>query len=367
MIFVRCERSKHQEAREFFMKLYDGTPRKYPRGDMLFFIPITARLTDEYTDAQRAKYLFNHQSYTGDEDCEAIVGSKPLNTGVTLQDGTIVTIRTLLKSLPAEPGMTRPRLFQVVDPHPTKPCVLVTFQRSDRLYIEQRKETLEDDLISYLLIGEIDNLLEDPTDGLSFLNAHHKHKGKVIRVQAPSKEHQEFVAHANKLLNSPPKKRTASAVDRSTSQNQVHCSSSSATAAAMTYSGIVQSQTTSTTSTRSTAAKPRSTTTTTTTTTSQTIMAVVETRFQMIEQENINQRTQFESVQNKVIQQRERLHNVEAHTSNISDDIAAMMAFWKITPAGKREHLEIGNKESAVGQANHHASTDYSVLEDNCF
>jgi hypothetical protein len=96
-------------------------------------------------------------------------------------------------------------------------------------------------------------------------------------------------------------------------------------------------------------------------------MAVVETRFQMIEQENINQRTQFESVQNKVIQQRERLHNVEAHTSNISDNMAAMMIFWKITPAGKRKHLEIGNKESAVGQANHHASTDYSVLEDNCF
>jgi hypothetical protein len=54
MIFIRSERSKKEETTQFFLKLYDGTPKRYPRGDMLFFIPVTTKLEAEYTDAQRA-------------------------------------------------------------------------------------------------------------------------------------------------------------------------------------------------------------------------------------------------------------------------------------------------------------------------
>jgi hypothetical protein len=35
MIFVRSERSKKTQAQDFFLSLYDGTPKEYPRGDML--------------------------------------------------------------------------------------------------------------------------------------------------------------------------------------------------------------------------------------------------------------------------------------------------------------------------------------------
>jgi hypothetical protein len=52
MIFVRSERSKKEETTKFFLKLYDGTPKRYPRGDMLFFIPVASKLEAEYTDAQ---------------------------------------------------------------------------------------------------------------------------------------------------------------------------------------------------------------------------------------------------------------------------------------------------------------------------
>ena len=43
MIFIRSERSKKEEATQFFLKLYDGTPKQYPRGDMLFFIPVSSK------------------------------------------------------------------------------------------------------------------------------------------------------------------------------------------------------------------------------------------------------------------------------------------------------------------------------------
>jgi hypothetical protein len=150
MIFVRSERSKKEEATQFFLKLYDGTPKRYPRGDMLFFIPVSSKLEAEYTDTQRAKYLFNHQAYLGDEDCFAIHGLSDLDTKLILKDGKSATIHTLLKSLPAPKGMNRPRLFQVVDFVPSQNCVLLTFQRSDRALVEERQVDLEVELCDQL-------------------------------------------------------------------------------------------------------------------------------------------------------------------------------------------------------------------------
>jgi len=78
---------------------------------MLFFIPISSKLENDYTDEQRTKYLFNHTTFIGDEDCMAIYGLANLSNKVTMKDGSIIMIRTLLKSLPASPGMSRNRLF----------------------------------------------------------------------------------------------------------------------------------------------------------------------------------------------------------------------------------------------------------------
>jgi hypothetical protein len=51
MIFVTTECSKVDLVREVLQNLYDGTPKAYPRGDMLFFIPL--RGNDPYTPEQR--------------------------------------------------------------------------------------------------------------------------------------------------------------------------------------------------------------------------------------------------------------------------------------------------------------------------
>jgi hypothetical protein len=91
----------------------------------------------------------------------------------------------------------------------------------------------------------------------------------------------------------------------------------------LSYSGMVQAQTT---HTRSVAA-PNGVTTTTTTQTSQTVMGVIETRFQRIEleQKSLNH----------------RLNNVENRTITTDENIRAMMSHWKITPVPtKRKFLD---------------------------
>lgn len=335
MIFIRSERSKKEEATNFFLKLYDGTPKRYPRGDMFFFIPVTSKLEVEYSDAQRTKFLFNHQAYLGDEDCFVIFGLSDLETNVTLKDGKMVTIRTLLKSLPASAGMARPRLFQVVDFVPSQNCVLVTFQRSDRALVEDRQLELEVELSDQLTPGDASKLFVDETQGLRFGQAYHKNKGKVIRIHNPSQTHRDFVQYADRLLSSPPKKRTNAEMTMENTQKQRQ-----ANAANISYSGIVQAHMT---HTRSVAA-PNGVTTTTTTQTSQTVTAVMETRFRNIEHEQ-------QALSN-------RLYRVENRTVTTDENIRAMMAHWNINPASsKRKFIENGvNDENLSSAGNAHLS-----------
>jgi hypothetical protein len=313
MIFVQSERSKKEEATKFFLSLYDGTPKRYPRGDMLFFIPVTSKLEDDYTDAQRVKFIFNHTAYLGEEDCTAIFGFTDINTQILLKDGKQVALRTLLKSLPASTGMSRPRLFQVVDPNGGQNCTLVTFQRCDRPAIEERKATLEDELCSHLAPGEIGKALKDETDSLRFVGAFHKNKGEVIRIHNPSKTHLDFMEHADRLLSSPPKKRSNSTMvtpDQSVTTSSTSTPTVSVQTGNINYSQAVQAYTT---QIRSVNIQPRGgMTMTTMTQTSQLVSAVMESRFQTIEQEQQDIK--------------HRLHSVEHRTTTTDENIRLMMA-----------------------------------------
>jgi len=134
-------------------------------------------------------------------------------------------------------------------------------------------------------------------------------------------------------------------------------SSKSAPAAVMptgnlSYSGVVRAQRT---HTRSVAAT-NGVTTATTTQTSQTVMAVMETRFQSIEEEQ-------QSLKH-------RLSNVETRTVTTDENIRAMMARWKITPAPiKRKFIddqEYDENSSAAGNAILLASSEQGQGA-NCF
>jgi len=336
MIFVRAERSKKEEVRKFFLDLYDGTPKKYPRGDMLLFIPVTSKLESDYTDNQRTKYLFNHTTYLGDQDCIAIFGLNNLTNEVTLKDGSIITVRTLLKSLPASPGMSRNRLFQVVDPAANQDCVIATFQRCDKSFIEDRKFLLATEILSYLAPGQASVVFVDELESVSFVDAHHKNKGKVVRVHFPTQTHQEFVKHADSILSSPPKKRSHTAVD----QPQPSVPLRSIQLNNVTYSGAVQAQTTRTRS----VVQPDGTCTTTTTQMSQTVMSVLDTRFKVIEEEQSYLKQRITGVENKA--------------TNIDGNIQAIMKHLQITPVNYKRKPEGDLEEESVMEYANHSITN---------
>jgi hypothetical protein len=159
----------------------------------------------------------------------------------------------------------------------------------------------------------------------------------VIKIHNPSQVHLDFVHYADSLLSSPPKKRSNASMNKTDSSSKTINSKT----AGISYSGVVQAQTTHTRS----VADPNGVTTTTTTQTSQTVMAVVETRFQNIEHEQ-------QSIKN-------RLSSVEQRTMSTDENIRAMMAHWKITPAPiKRKFIENAENESITGNANLLVMTD---------
>jgi hypothetical protein len=57
MIFVRFKQSKKEEAQKALQEIYVGSIKQYPHGDVLFFIPLSSTLEDDYTPAQRDRFI----------------------------------------------------------------------------------------------------------------------------------------------------------------------------------------------------------------------------------------------------------------------------------------------------------------------
>jgi hypothetical protein len=57
-------------------------------------------------EEQRDKFIFNHETYIGEEEVTAIHVLIELNPEVILKEGKAATIRTLLKKLLATNGMS---------------------------------------------------------------------------------------------------------------------------------------------------------------------------------------------------------------------------------------------------------------------
>jgi hypothetical protein len=328
MIYVRAERSKKEDARKIMQKIYDGTKKQYPRGDMMLFIPIISKLEDEYSPDQRDKFIFNHERFLGDEDCTAIFGLCDLNNVLTLKNNSKVSIRTLLKGIPSHPAMSKPRLFHIVDPNATQQCTLVTFQKGDRSLVAESLDHLQDTLISLLAPNQLHRIFLDPKQGIRFVTAYHKFRGKFVKVHDPSPEHVEFLQRSESILTSPPKKRPTPHPHRPA---QTTVATTAAAAASLTYSGIVQQ---STTCTRSVEQQPsnvdNNTTTTTTTLTSQTFTAVLETGFQAIERQVHSQQESHARMEARQVHMDNRLSILETQNGAIGSNIMAMMAHLKI-------------------------------------
>jgi hypothetical protein len=196
------------------------------------------------------------------------------------------------------------------------------FKKKDKPFIEQRKSSLEAEIRSCLENGESTKVFVDDIEGLWFGGAIKQRNGKPISIHAHTKEDMSFLNHANNLMNFPPTKRP---FEQTADQNSTLHSNT------VNYSSILQARRT-LTSRFVSVQDPAGNTSTTTTQTSQ-ITAMVETRFQTIELEIKHQREHQQGMD-------ERLHNLESRATSIDENIASMMAFWKITPKHKRKANE---------------------------
>ncbi len=213
MVFVSTEKSKQLLVANFFSSLYDATPKEYPNGIMLLFIPLRDGIV--YDDDYRNKIIYNHEQYLGNESAISIMGLGDLNTMIALTNGTTVSIRTLIKSLPASHGMCRPQLFQHVEQNSSGGITLATFQECDRAYIQDRKMTLERELRCLLAQGEDEKLFQSSADGLWFDNIHKNKRGHIINSKLASKTDIEHIQHTKMILSSPPKQRPNGTVSNS--------------------------------------------------------------------------------------------------------------------------------------------------------
>lgn len=87
---------------------------------------------------------------------------------IKLKSGHEVTIRALLKSLPASHGMHRPQLFQFIEPNSSGEVTIATYQELDKAFIDKQKETIESKIHHLILTREENKLFINDIDGRWF-------------------------------------------------------------------------------------------------------------------------------------------------------------------------------------------------------
>jgi hypothetical protein len=110
MLFVSGEKSKQDQVTNFFKALNNSESKQYPNASMMLLIPFN---DGTYMSPQfRDKFLFNHKKFNGQSEVLAVGGLRDLQTEVQLKTGQKITLRELVKSIPASQGISYPLLFQ---------------------------------------------------------------------------------------------------------------------------------------------------------------------------------------------------------------------------------------------------------------
>jgi hypothetical protein len=176
---------------------------------MMVFLPLTEGSL--YTPEERHRFIFNHESFLGNEAALCIGGLNDLNTLIKLKNDQETTIRMLLKSIPATQGMSRPQLFQFVEPNSSGMVTLASYQECDKALVEERKLTLEQELRQVLSAGEENKLFRNDEDGIWFGSVLKNKNGRIITAQQPNRHIIEHKNHLNSIMLTPPQKRNLTA------------------------------------------------------------------------------------------------------------------------------------------------------------
>jgi hypothetical protein len=244
MIFIHAEKSKQHEVAKVLSNIYDGTSKAYPNGLMLLFIPLYDNV--RYDADYRQKVLFNHELYLGDEEGITIRGLQDLDMHITLKDQKNITIRMLLRCLPATQGMSRPQLFQLAETNATRESIVVTYQKPDRALVQARLSSLQNDITALLAPGEADRIFISEIEGLTFSPITKTKGGQFIQRQPTSITTINHIQHTKTILSSPPKMRqyTPCSQDKELTQSTHTQSTVNNTSS---YASVIQQQHTTTT------------------------------------------------------------------------------------------------------------------------
>jgi hypothetical protein len=201
MLFVSAENFKQDEVSFIFKQIYDGIKKSYPNRYMLLYMPFQDMTNS--TPEFRTKIAFNHEQYLWDEALLSIGGLNNLNTSIALRNGKSITIRTLLQSIPATEGMTRPQLFQTVEPNAASIITLVTYQAEDSELVAVRQSLLKSELRQIIADNEEDKLFTNPEEGIWFGTVTKSKSGLFTFNKAVTKESIEYSSHFNRIMHSP--------------------------------------------------------------------------------------------------------------------------------------------------------------------
>jgi hypothetical protein len=193
VIFIHAEKSKQHKVARILSKIYDKTSKSYPNNTMLLFIPQHDNI--QYDAAYRQKVIYNHEQYLGNEEGISIHGLQDPDMTVTLKNQQKVTIRVLLRSLPATQGMSRPQLFQLAETNADREAIVVTYQKEGRELVHARLFTLQNDIVAQLASGEANRIFITKTEGITFRPLTKTKGGQIIQNKPTSQNTIEHVQH----------------------------------------------------------------------------------------------------------------------------------------------------------------------------
>jgi len=129
ILFVSAEVSKMEKMTIFFSSLYDGSAKRYPYCTPLLFFPYNkCNLSSEF----RAQLFRMHGDRVGEEVTATTMKRwRSLDSTILLQapDGskTPSTVKELLLSLPASPGLVTPYVVTNIEPQANSDFFLAVY------------------------------------------------------------------------------------------------------------------------------------------------------------------------------------------------------------------------------------------------
>jgi hypothetical protein len=187
------------------MKIYDGTSKPYPNGTMLLFIPMHDNI--QYDAEYRHKVIYNHERYLGDEEAISIHGLQDIDMITTLKTQQNISIRMLLRSIPATQDMSHSQLFQLAETNAKREAIVVIHQKEDRELVQARLLTLQNDILAQLATGEANRIFISEIEGITFRPLTKTKGGQIIQLQPTSQSNIDHIQHTKSILSSPLKKR----------------------------------------------------------------------------------------------------------------------------------------------------------------